>query len=53
MGFFGTKTNKNQLLRIKLLPNLFFEKILMAWKNFDYELSFTIWPKSKQIAEKY
>ena len=25
MGFFGTKTNKNQLLRIKLLPKIIFD----------------------------
>ena len=35
MGFFGTKTNKNQLLRIKLLPKLIFLIFFMNRKIFD------------------
>ena len=52
MGIFGTKTTKNQFLRIKLLPKLIFLIFFMNRKIFDYESSFTFWPISKQTAEK-
>ena len=55
MDIFGTKTTKNQLLRVKLLPEIIFWiflTLVIRWKNQDFEPLFTYWTKSKQTADK-
>ena len=48
MDIFGTKTTKNQLLRVKLLPKIIFRKFFTARKKKDFESLFTFRPISKQ-----
>ena len=52
MDIFGTKTNKNQLLKVKLLPKIIFRKNFTARKKFFFEALFTFRPISKQTADK-
>ena len=51
MDIFGTKTTKNQLLGVKLLPKIIFWKIFTPGKKKDFEPLFTFWPISKQTAD--
>ena len=53
MNVFGTKTSKNQILRIKLLPKIIFWKIFTPGKKKDFEPLFTFWSISKQTADFY
>ena len=52
MDIFGTKTTKNQLLRVKLLPKIIFRIFFAARKKKDFESLFTFWPISKQTADE-
>ena len=52
MDIFGTKTTKNQLLRVKLLPKIIFRIFFAARKKKDFESLFTFRPISKQTADK-
>ena len=58
MDIFWTKTTKNQILRIKLLPKFFFEFFLPLFDHFLRFSKFkilgffcTFWPISKQTAD--
>ena len=52
MDIFGTKTTKNQLLRVKLLPKIIFRIFFAARKKKDFESLFTFRPISKQTADE-
>ena len=52
MDIFGTKTNKNQLLKVKLLPKIIFRKNFTAREKKFFEALFTFRPISKQTADK-
>ena len=51
MNIFGTKTTKNQILRVKLLQKIIFWKNFTSGKNQDFESLFTFWPISKQTVD--
>ena len=51
MDIFGSKTTKNQLLRVKLLPKIIFWNFFTARRKKDFDSLFTFMPISKQTAD--
>ena len=51
MDIFGSKTTKNQLLRVKLLPKIIFLNFFTARRKKDFDSLFTFMPISKQTAD--
>ena len=51
MDIFGTKTAKNQILRVKVLPKIIFWIFFTARRKKDFDSLFTFMPISKQTAD--